>query len=49
MNNSFFIGVVSWFLPGVGHLFLGRWKRGLILGAVIWAMFVIAVFSGGLY
>lgn len=49
MNNPFIIGIISWFLPGVGHIVQGRWKRGLILAAVIWLMFIAAVFSGGIY
>ena len=49
MNNMGFIAALSWFIPGVGHLQLGRWKRGLILGAVIWTMFIIAIVSGGAY
>lgn len=38
---------MAWFLPGVGHLRQGRWQRGLIIGAVIWTMFVIGIISGG--
>ena len=49
MDNSFITGVTAWFLPGVGHLLQGRIKRGLIIGGVIWAMFIIAVLSGGAY
>lgn len=49
MDNPFVIGIISWFLPGFGHLIQGRWKRGLILAFVIWAMFIIAVLSGGAY
>ncbi len=49
MTNPFFVGIVSWFLPGFGHLMLGRWKRGIIIAAVVWSMFVIAVLSGGAY
>lgn len=49
MNNPFIIGVISWLLPGVGHLIQGRLKRGLIIGVVVWTMFVIAVLSGGVY
>ena len=49
MDNPFLIGIISWFLPGVGHLMQGRWARGLIIGAVIWIMFVVAVVSGGAY
>lgn len=49
MNNSLIIGLLSWFLPGVGHFQQGRWQRGLIIGGVVWAMFIIGVFSGGAY
>jgi hypothetical protein len=49
MDNSLMVGIVSWFLPGVGHLLQGRLKRGLIIAAVFWAMFIIAVLSGGAY
>ncbi len=49
MENPYVIGVISWFLPGVGHLLQGRIRRGLIIGAVIWTMFIIAVISGGAY
>jgi hypothetical protein len=40
---------MSWFLPGVGHIWQGRWKRGIIIGSVVWIMFIIAVSSGGAY
>jgi hypothetical protein len=49
MNNLFIVGAASWFLPGLGHLIQGRLKRGLIIGSVIWTMFIIAVLSGGAY
>jgi hypothetical protein len=49
MNNLFTIGLISWFLPGAGHLIQRRWKSGIILAVVIWAMFIIALISGGLY
>lgn len=47
MDNSIFIGIISWFLPGSGHLLQGRIKRGIIVAAVVWLMFVIAIVSGG--
>ncbi len=47
MDNSIFIGIISWFLPGAGHLLQGRIRRGIILMSVIWLMFVIAIVSGG--
>lgn len=49
MDNPFVVGIISWFLPGVGHLIQGRIKRGIIIGAVIWTMFIIAIISGGAY
>ncbi len=49
MNNPIAVGAVSWFLPGVGHIVQGRIRRGIIIGAVVWTMFIIAVLSGGLY
>ena len=47
--NTFLISLLAWFLPGAGHIYQGRWKRGIIIGAVIWAMFIIAIVSGGAY
>jgi hypothetical protein len=49
MNNFFLTGAVSWLLPGVGHILQGRWKRGIIIGSVIWLLFIIAIVSGGAY
>ena len=49
MNNFFIIGIISWLLPGFGHLVQKRWKRGLITGTVVWTMFMIAILSGGAY
>lgn len=49
MNNIFIIGALSWLFPGVGHLIQGRWKRGVLIGLIIWLMFMIAIFSGGAY
>jgi hypothetical protein len=49
MNNYLLVGVLSWLLPGVGHILQGRWKRGIIIGAAVWALFAIAVASGGAY
>ena len=49
MDNPILIGILSWFFPGAGHLAQGRLKRGLIIGGAIWAMFIVALFSGGAY
>ena len=47
MDNPIVIGVISWFLPGVGHLMQGKVLRGSIIAAVVWSMFIIAILSGG--
>ena len=47
MDNPVIIGLLSWFLPGVGHLAQKRYVRGGIVAAVVWLMFVIAIVSGG--
>jgi len=49
MDNPILIGIISWLFPGAGHLVQGRYIRGLIIGGSIWAMFIIALLSGGAY
>lgn len=49
MDNPILIGVISWFFPGAGHLVQKRWKRGIVISAVVWLMFIIAIASGGAY
>lgn len=49
MDNPWVLSLISWFLPGVGHLLQGRMRRGIIIGAAIWIMFIIAILSGGAY
>lgn len=49
MDSSIVTALLSWFLPGVGHLKNGAWRRGLIIGIVIWAMFIIGIVGGGEY
>lgn len=49
MKNPFVIGILSWLFPGAGYFLLGKVKRGLIIGGVIWGMFIIAIISGGAY
>ena len=47
MDNPFIVGAVAWLFPGGGYLIQGRLKRGIIVSAVIWIMFIIAIISGG--
>ncbi len=47
MDNPVIIGIISWLVPGAGHLLQGRYIRGGIIAAVVWIMFAIAIVSGG--
>jgi TM2 domain-containing membrane protein YozV len=49
MNNPFLIAIAAWFFPGAGHMMQGRINRGIIVGAAIWIMFLVAILSGGAY
>jgi hypothetical protein len=49
MDNPVIIGLLSWFIPGLGHLAQKRFKRGIIIAGVVWTMFVISLVSGGQY
>lgn len=39
--------LATWFLPGVGHLFLGEARRGAILGITIMILWVTGFLIGG--
>jgi uncharacterized protein DUF6677 len=47
MDNPVLIAIVSWFFPGAGHLIQKRFKRGVLIFAVVWTMFIVAIASGG--
>jgi TM2 domain-containing membrane protein YozV len=49
MGNFILTGIIAWFLPGVGHIYLGRLRRGLIIGAVVWIMLIVGIIGGGAY
>ncbi len=49
MDNPIVLGAISWFLPGVGHMLKGKVVQGVIIAAVIWTMFIVAILSGGAY
>jgi hypothetical protein len=38
---------LAWLLPGFGHIYLKCFKRGGLLGGVIWLVFVFGIMSGG--
>ena len=48
-ENPVAVAVIAWFFPGAGHLVQGRYVRAALLGGAIWAMFIVAIFSGGAY
>ena len=37
----------AWLIPGLGHVLLGRWIRGLIFAACVLAMFVLGLAMHG--
>jgi hypothetical protein len=39
--------VLAWLVPGMGHVSLGLFAQGVLLGAVVWALFFIGVVLGG--
>ena len=45
--SAWLIGLAAWAVPGTGHLLQGRWVRGLLLGGVVWGMFIIGFIFGG--
>src|SRR4051794_14350029 len=47
MDNPVLIAIASWFFPGAGHLIQKRFKRGILIFAVVWTMFIVAIASGG--
>jgi hypothetical protein len=50
MNANLFIyAVAAWLLPGLGHILLGRWGRGLFVAAACLAMTIIGWSLGGEY
>jgi len=52
INMAATIAICSggWLVPGLGHLLLGKWVRGLILSACVLLMFILGMgMSGKLY
>jgi len=46
-STAWTAGIVAWLVPGGGHIFLGRWYRGLIIGLGIISMFALGLIFGG--
>lgn len=45
--SAWAVGAIAWLVPGGGHMLLGRWGRGLLLGCVVALMFLIGMLLGG--
>ena len=43
------LGAVAagWALPGLGHVLLGRLRRGLLFGAIVWSCFALGMAHDG--
>jgi hypothetical protein len=39
--------ILAWLVPGLGHVVLGRLRRGLIFGAIIWSAFALGLAHDG--
>jgi Family of unknown function (DUF6677) len=46
-GTAWLIGVLAWFIPGVGHLLLRRWGRALLMGGAVWVCFFLGLAMGG--
>lgn len=46
-TNPWLIGFISWLVPGLGHVMLGRFLKGLLGGATVALMFLTGVLIGG--
>lgn len=45
--SAWMIGVGSWFVPGIGHVLLGKWFRAVLMGGAVWLCFFIGLAMGG--
>jgi len=36
-------GILAWLVPGLGHVYLRRWGKGVVFAAAIFALFVLGV------
>ena len=46
-GTPWLISLAAWFVPGVGHLWLKRWGRALVLGGAVWVSFILGLRMGG--
>ena len=46
-GNAWVVAAIALAVPGLGHLWLGRTARGLIIGAVVFSMLLSGLWLGG--
>jgi len=46
-SRAWVSSILAWLLPGLGHIYLKCFKRGGLLGGVIWLVFLCGIMSGG--
>ena len=46
-GTAWAIGLAAWFIPGSGHVMLGKWGRAALMGGVIWFCFFAGLAMGG--
>ena len=46
-SSVWLIGLAAWFIPGAGHLLLGRWVRAILMGGVVYVGFSLGMGMGG--
>ena len=46
-GRAWVVGLVAWFIPGVGHLMVNRLGRALLMGGAVWLCFFLGMAMGG--
>ena len=41
--------IAAWFIPGAGYFLQGKVVRAVVIGVVVWCLFVLAIINGGAY
>ena len=47
VTRTFAACFCAWMIPGAGHIFLNRWRRGLVFLAVISSLFGLGLYMDG--
>ncbi len=47
LPQAWLVGAISWAVPGMGHVWLGRSTKGLIIGGTVILMFLSGLWLGG--